>query len=448
MIEEENAQTTFRVCTDKAVILNVPIKKTIIGVAGRADFSRLFSCFFDVVDCLIQQSSKIESEQLLLCTRRVRVKIQALFVQYASCEHTFHLITEAAKKREWPADSFMKKAVDIHYPSLEKVLKQNLIKNMQKNVGDDYSVIHQTELCEKYMSSFIEYYRKEDSLPKRTPVEWMGLAAKYLPNMWYTILEEASFDLLKEVNVSETEKVNHPFLLLQRKWANRCGFEESAEWVPGKNFNEFMDCLKIHGYLVVGGFFGKGYYNQSAVAKKIGDIETLSWPKGSFEAEKYIKKISIGHEVVVIGASCVGYENVQQDLIYFVDPWGDRNAESYPIYIMSYENFCMRLGTTCGQISLSWLEQKKLEIPKFNYFYYHPALKPVCQNTAPAILAEKGSLKEQNEEGNTEAFPHLEEGSQSAFYSGHSFWSINCNTVIKIAIVGGVAAAAIGYGLR
>ncbi|MGB6977186.1 MAG: hypothetical protein WBE18_07030, partial [Gammaproteobacteria bacterium] len=346
--------------------------------------TKLLSCFFDTIDCLISKDN--ESNPHSFSTEKIRNKIQEKCETYLHCTFILNNIAEIAESR-----GFFKKqdSVDIHDTRLQNFLEKNLKTNIKAH--RETFILNETvlneEICDKYINSFVAYYYEiKKDLPKKNPLDWIKLVSKCenLPNF---VLYEASSSLLKEMNILEdfalleyrltgtfeenqTAKTSALFNFLQRKVASEYGFKIEPSWHPEQSFNEFTTCIRTYGYLVVGGLFGEGYYSEPPIDKTIGELQIFTWKKGTFREENSF----LAHEIIIIGASRAGYAGTTQDLIYFTDPT-DINSK---IFSMSYGAFGERLGTTNSCLA-SGLKKIGKDITKFNYLFYHPQLAPKTQ---------------------------------------------------------------------
>ncbi|MGB6977384.1 MAG: hypothetical protein WBE18_08040 [Gammaproteobacteria bacterium] len=384
----------FRINTKEAVLFEAPVPKPVVE-SNKPEEGSLFSklkslarikalstnCFFGVLDCLVPSS--ISEISTTLSTEKIIIKIQEKYEPYLWCRN---VLIQSLRAGQISQVQLM--SIDEFQSLLKFILN---VDNEERLFGQNIQMLN-AEGCNQYITRFVQHVNEINDDSKKRSSEWLQLAINHSDNMIDYALYQACAELLKEMNVSEKDVLaeqeallsihfkikldKHPTILhnfLQRKLASNYGFKIDTSWNPNMPLDELRKCIKIHGPLIAGGYFGKQFYSKPPVLKKIGELEVFAWEKLTFSRVE-----NIGHTAVIIGASKVGYMGTTQDLVYFIDPIVDKNSANYPLYMMSYKAFCECLGSTHSH-DVFMLQEEGKQLDEFTYFFYHPQLAPKAQ---------------------------------------------------------------------
>lgn len=115
---------------------------------------------------------------------------------------------------------------------------------------------------------------------------------------------------------------------------------EKTNWKPTDNILTLFNLIKNNcSPLVIGGFFGKKFYNEDPFAHDLtGYYDVFGWPSGS---HKGLKCGGSAHAVSVIGVELNKDASKSTGFVYFIDSNDtSKVGEKRRAYKISYERFC------------------------------------------------------------------------------------------------------------
>lgn len=352
----------FKVLSEQAVLFIPPKPKKINPYSQSLYYFATGECStFDAIDCLLSQEPRIKFD-----FNYVRQAIHEKYLEYRDGFLEIKAINFDNKNVPQPLDKIKKDIIQKKEALTELV---DCVMDSYKTSSGNTMISH--EELEKFTLEFFEkglcrpYLQKSISEKILTELklsdqkEWAQHDAN-LKNL---------FPNTNEIILQSCARYNQ----LQTQLLDPTGLTEEEKWKPTSSIDEFINILKAHGLLLMTGEFNKDRYNQPPTKITVGKHQFFAYAKGAFREEKKDHHYTL--RIVVVGASKKGYENTTQDLVYYIDPAADINIKDYPIYMMSYKNFCARLVEVSNGIRFASTDSQRFLACRF--IYYHPLLKPM-----------------------------------------------------------------------